>query len=174
MTFTVKEYRLEYAVWAAYRAAQAGSSKAKGRELSSALRQSGIIEYIDEYKGAEVEQDDFDNKHKDWCKSIIKHVKENYSKDITYGIASKLVGVFLKGYYILAGNHEKPLAKVIHPPIDSYLLKGIDSEKKSTLASDYKWQKLDEKKYFELVDKLKYYVDKTEQFWRIEKYWKLK
>ena len=142
MTFTVHEYRLGYAVWAAYRAAQAGSSKAKGPEFSAALKKCGVVAYLDSYDGSEVDSDVYKENHDKWCEEPVDYIKKTYNKEITYGIAAKLIGIFVKGYFILAGNENQPLSKVAHPPIDSYLLKGIDKEKGTKLDKEYKWQKL--------------------------------
>ena len=173
MTFTVREYRLGYAVWAAYRAAQAGSSKAKGKELSAALKNCGVVSYVDNYDGTEVGSDTYKTKHDEWCDAIIKHLKEKYKKEITYGIAANLLGIFIKGYFILAGNDDQSLSKVAHPPIDSFLLKGIDKAKGTKLDKEYKWQKLDKNKYYELLAKLKEQLVENEEIWKIEKYWEL-
>jgi hypothetical protein len=173
MTFTIQEYRLEYAVWAAYRAAQAGSAKAKGPELSDALKKCGVVAYIDSYDGKEVDPDTYRKNHDKWCEETIKHLKNNFNKDITYGIAAKLVGIFIKSYFILAGNEKQPLSKVAHPPIDSFLLKGIDKEKGTKLEKEYKWQKLNKDQYYELLEKIRGNLEKDEEFWKIKKYWKL-
>ncbi|NJD33596.1 MAG: hypothetical protein FIA96_01935 [Betaproteobacteria bacterium] len=174
MTFTVREYRLGYAIWAAYRAAQAGSSKAKGPELSEALSKCGVVAYLDNYDGVEIDSDAYKKNHDKWCKNAIDYIKNKYNIDITYGIAAKLIGIFVKGYFILAWNENKPLSKVAHPPIDSYLLKGVDKANGSRLDKEYKWQKLDIDKYYELLNILRGSLEKDEEFWRIEKYWKLR
>jgi hypothetical protein len=173
MSFTVQKYRLEFAIWAAYKAAQAGSSKAKGVEFSEALKECGVVLYINKYVKEEVDANTFKEKHDEWCEAVIKHIKKKYGKEITYGIAAKLIGIFIKGYFILESNEDHPLAKVAHPPIDSFLLKGIDKSKGTKLGKEYKWQKLDKEKYYELLAKLKGLLENDEGFWCIEKYWKL-
>ena len=173
MTFTIREYRLGFAVWAAYRAAQAGSSKAKGIEFSAALKACGVVSYIDKYDGAEVSADSYKKKHDEWCEAVIKHIRDNYGKKITYGIAAKLLGVFVKGYFILAGNENKPLSRVAYPPIDSFVLRGVDKAKGTKLSKEYKWQKLNKNKYHELLEKLREQLGCDEELWRIEQYWDL-
>jgi len=173
MPHSLNKYRLDYTIWAAYRAAQAGSSKAKGCEFTSALKTCGVIKYIDNYDQSNMDQADFDELHRKWCKSIIGHIKKQYEKDISYGIAAKLVGVFLKGYFILANNEKSSLSKVIHPPIDSYLLKGIDANKSTNFSDEYKWQKLGENDYFVLLNKLCKYLRQGEPLWYLEEYWVL-
>ena len=83
------------------------------------------------------------------------------------------MGIFVKGYFILAGNEDTPLSKVAHPPIDSFLLKGIDKAKGTKLDKEYKWQKLDKEKYYELLAKLEAQLVENEELWKIEKYWDL-
>ena len=78
--FTVKEYRFHFAIWAAYRAVQAGSSKASGLEFSSALKHCEIIDYIDNYDNEEVTLDEFNLSHKGWCNFIISFMEEKYQK----------------------------------------------------------------------------------------------
>lgn len=173
MTFTVREYRLEYAVWAACRAAQAGSAKATRKDFSAALKSCGVVLYIDNYDGSPVSAEAYKEIHDEWCAAIIKNIKDTCEKEITYGIAAKLLGVFVKGYFILAGNENQPLSRVAHPPIDSFLLKGIDKAEKIKLDKEYKWQKLDKDKYYELLAKLKVHLGKNEELWKIERYWKL-
>ncbi len=94
-------------------------------------------------------------------------------KKTTYGIAAKLISIFLKYYFILAGNENTSLVKVIHSLIDSYLLKSVDSATETKLDKDYKWEKPNKEKYFELLKILNSKLKPNEEFWRIEKYWKL-
>ncbi|MCX7096842.1 MAG: hypothetical protein NTV43_02925 [Methylococcales bacterium] len=174
MVYTIKEHRLNFAVWAAYRAAQAGSSKAKGYEFSDALKNCGVIDFIDTFSGNQITHDEFDQLHSEWCNSIINVLKNNHKKLISYGIAAKLLNCFFKTYYILAGNEEEILAKVVHMPIDSVLLKRIDEKKKTVFDKEYKWQKLDETRYFELIAKLKAISNSDEPLWKMERYWVIK
>ena len=168
----VKKYRRDFCLWATVRAAQAGSAKAKGNEFTSALEACGLIEFLDTSNSAECDEQQFNEKHKGWISFIRNHIRSKYRKEISYGIAAKLVAVFIKGYFILDGNQETSLAKVAHPPIDSFLLKGIDEDCKTNLARSYKWQKLEEDSYFKLISEL-HTIKGAGPFWAIEKYWKL-
>ncbi len=172
MNYDINEHRRAFCIWAAFRAAQAGSSKAKGNEFASALASCGLIEFLDVPNNENCDEHQFNQKHKEWISFIRRHVHSNHDKEISYGIAAKLVAVFIKGYFILAGKEETHLAKIAHPPIDSYLLKGIDDKFKTTLSKKYKWQKLDSETYFELLSELRK-IKGDGPFWAIEKYWKL-
>jgi len=68
---------------------------------------------------------------------------------------------------MLLGNEETSLGLVIHLPIDSSLLKGIDKEKNTKLDKKYKWQKLDEQQYFELIEIFKVKIIPNEPLWKI-------
>jgi len=172
MNYDINEYRRAFCLWAAFRSAQAGSSKAKGKEFTSALESRGLIEFLDAPNNEDCDEQQFNEKHNEWVSFIRDHVRRKYGKEVSYGIAAKLVAVFIKGYFILSGKQGTCLAKVAHPPIDSFLLKGIDENRGTCLSKRYKWQKLDEKTYFELLSEL-HKIKETEPFWAIEKYWKL-
>lgn len=173
MEYTIEEYRRGYTIWAAYRAAQAGSSKAKGPEFSSALKSCGVIEFFQGYSGSCVTEAKLNARHREWCWAVMDHLEENYQKEVSYGIAAKLIAVFLKGDFILSGHGYTPLGRIVHPPIDSFLLKGVDSAMGTKLCSTYKWQKLDEDTYFELLSKLRQCIESDVPFWHIEQYWEL-
>lgn len=172
MKYDINEYRKSFCLWAAFRAAQAGSAKAKGKELTEALKSCGLIEFLDSPQNENCDEQQFKQNYKEWISFIQRHVHSNHGKQISYGIAAKLVAVFIKGYFILAGKQETQLARVAYPPIDSYLLKGIDDKFNTTLSKKYKWQKLDDKTYFELLSELSE-LNGDRPFWAIEKYWKL-
>lgn len=172
MNYDINEYRRAFCLWAAFRAAQAGSSKAKGKEFTSALEACGLIDFLDTPNSEDCDEEQFNEKHKGWVSFICNHIRSNYSKEISYGIAAKLVAVFIKGYFILAGKQGTCLAKVAHPPIDSFLLEGIDEDCGTNLSKRYKWQKLDEDTYFKLLSELNK-IKGAGPFWAIEKYWKL-
>jgi hypothetical protein len=172
MNYNINKYRKDFCVWAAFRAAQAGSSKAKGKEFSSALEVCGLFEFLDAPESEECDEQQFNEWHKVWVSSIRNHIRSKYGKEISYGIAAKLVAVFIKGYFILAGKEGTRLAKVAHPPIDSFLLDGIDQDCGTKLSKKYRWQKLDEDAYFKLVSELNE-IKGEGPFWYIERYWKL-
>lgn len=172
MNYDINEYRRAFCLWAAFRSAQAGSSKAKGKEFTSALESCGLIEFLDDPNSEDCDEQQFNEKHKEWVSFICDHVRSKYGKEVSYGIAAKLVAVFIKGYFILSGKQGTCLAKVAHPPIDSFLLKGIDENRGTNLSKRYKWQKLDERTYFELLSEL-HKIKGAGPFWAIEKYWKL-
>jgi len=172
MDYDIKQYRKDFCKWAAFRAAQARGLNVKREEFISALKASGLIEFLDDPSNAGCDKQRFDKSHRDWVSSIRDHIRFQYKKGISYGIAAKLVAIFIKGYFILAGKEETPLAKVAHPPIDSYLLKGIDEQYKTNLSNKYKWSKLDEEKYLELLSELRK-INGDQPFWKLERYWKL-
>lgn len=172
MNYDINEHRKSFCLWAAFRAAQAGSAKAKGKELTSALEACGITKFLDSSSNENCDERQFNENHRAWVTAICNHIRSTYKKEISYGIASKLVAVYIKSYFILAGKQDTCLAKVAHPPIDSFLLKGVDEACGTNLAGKYKWQKLDEKTYFELLSEL-HKIKGVGPFWSIEKYWKL-
>jgi hypothetical protein len=172
MNYDISKCRRDFCIWAAFRAAQAGSAKVKGKALSSALDACGLFEFLDNPANEKCDEQQFNEKHRAWVSSIRKHIRSNCGKDISYGIAAKLVAVFIKGYFILAGKHGTRLASVAHPPIDRFLLKGIDEACGTNLYKKYKWTKLHKNTYLKLLSELRKVIG-AEPFWSIEKYWKL-
>jgi hypothetical protein len=169
--YDIKNHRLNFSLWAAARAAMAGSAKASRFTFTTALLKSGIINFLDEFSennSSNITQEIFNKHHHEWCKGIIKNA--NLSNE-HYGIAAKLVAVFIKSYYTI-NQSENEITKYAHPPIDSHLLKSIDRDRKSRLSKKYKWQKMDKAQYIHLISELRKII-KEEPFWKIERYWDL-
>jgi hypothetical protein len=91
--------------------------------------------------------------------------KENLFRNISFGIAGKVVSIYVKTAEILPTGGLSPISKVAIPPIDSYLLKGLQIKTKA-------WSTLGKEEYMQLVNKLE---EKNEgrPFWTIEYYWNL-
>ena len=84
---------------------------------------------------------------------------------------------------IVVGLHsESDLARVAHPPIDSYLLKG--KNRRGGLANDkdlpkqlrdkcraINWTELTEDKYYSLIKAIRRSVPVIDPFWGLERYW---
>lgn len=171
MNTDIRNIRKEFSIWAAYRAAQAGSALGSGLMYKEAIQQSNLINYLDLYQNEQISQSKFDLLHKKWCEDVIS-VMGSYNIEITFGIAAKFINVFLKGYFILGGNENTELAFVIHPPIDSFLLKSIDIEFGTNFFATYKWRGLSFNNYKKLVTLIcKDIKGEGEPLWSVEKYW---
>lgn len=170
MTYNLSIARHRFYSWAACRAAQAGSAKAKRNEFLVALDKSGVVEYINHPPHPSQSQEDFDATYFQWVDNVVVFIKDNYNKAIPFGVAAKLISIYLKGAYVLHSKVDDPLAQKIHPPIDSILLKAIDKFHRTQFDNTYKWQKLDKNDYKYLIEELRK-INGSEAFWVIEKHW---
>lgn len=164
MSYTFDEHRYNFAVWTAARAIQRGLSNASSANISQLFKQLKIVNRIkpDNIKNA----NDFDTFHKEFCKNLINEAKK-LEIDLEYGRAAKLLAVFIKSYYILPEKGKGQFSKYAHPPIDRIMQEKAKKEKK--LKTIQSWTKLNEKQYFELLNKLR--VDENKGLWYLERFW---
>lgn len=161
------EYLHNFAVWTAARAAQRGFTTTKN--INEAINQTGLKKLVLNYQINTPTE--FDVFHKKNCHHIIKHLKKSLVnnpkviKKITYGRAAKIVNIYLKTAIIIKDEGKSTLAKIIHPPIDSILLKAIPNFQ----YSKRKWTQMTEEEYFEVIDEIR--KVELDGIWKIEKYW---
>jgi hypothetical protein len=170
MSYTINIARERFSLWAACRAAQAGSAKARRHELISALRQCGVVSWLAESRNHSASRTDYDKEFDAWVLSAQKHLEEKFKKPVMYGVAAKLISTYLKSAFVFAGHEKTKLATHITPPIDSILLKGVDTEYKTSLATKYKWQKLTQQEYKDLVQAFRD-LNGSNPMWHLEKLW---
>jgi hypothetical protein len=96
---------------------------------------------------------------------VLCKFKENLCRKISFGIAAKVVSIYVKTAEIIPTSGRSAISKVAIPPIDSYLLKGVQIKTKP-------WSTLGKEEYMNLVNELE---EKNEgrPFWTIEYYWNL-
>lgn len=94
-----------------------------------------------------------------------------------YGIAAKVVAIYLKATIIIGANWQHPFASRIYPPIDRTLLKNLC--KKHDFARDpdrkgphpLKWTELNKTRHKNLIDEMRKAELDKDGFWRVEKDW---
>ena len=198
------------ASWAASSAASQSGFRFRveqGKELLS-LASSGnntsnedFIEYIKEIKIFKGHKD-FDNWHSKTIKMMrtdgpgFKKILEKINKtkkkkldkkDYSYGVAAKLLNVYLKVYFL--DDFESNFASFIHPPIDRLLLVELlekESEifnfnlelfKHTGLIGEKKipnWTKINSEEYNEIIKLIRKFIESKDLtgLWRIEYAWK--
>ena len=215
MNKKVTDYSLDIhkhvlASWAASSAAsQAGFRfKAKYGLQLLLLAKSGkktkrkdLIQYIKEIKTFKEQQDfnDWHSKTIDMMRSggrdfnkILEGINKTKNKKLaienySYGIAAKLLNVYLKVFY-LGDFGKNTFANFIHPPIDRILLKELQKESEffkfdcepfehtSTTGSGKipKWTQINEEEYKEIIKFIREFIHKNnlKGLWRIEYAWR--
>ncbi|WP_153067283.1 hypothetical protein [Steroidobacter cummioxidans] len=171
MSYSINIARERFSLWAACRAAQAGSAKAKRSELIAALEACGVIEFLRDAENHSISIERYDREYEKWVIGVQSHLEQVVKKPVMFGVAAKLVSTYLKSVFLLGGFHDTPLSHHLTPPVDSILLKGLDDAHGTNLTSTYKWQKLTRQDYLELLVTLRKFGG-SGPVWHLEQYWK--
>ncbi len=167
----LRELKHKFYSWAAYRAAQAGSAKAKGPILLAGLEGCGVVQALENWKDVPTESAAYDAVFYNWLDKALEIINGKNHTPVAFGVAAKLVSVYLKGVLLLHGNEDSQSTRCVHPPIDSQLLKALDRKYKTDLSERYTWQKLSKDQYINLVSELRK-LSPSEPLWHLEKHWK--
>ncbi len=162
--------RHRYYAWAACRAVQAGSSKAKRHEFIDALESCGVVKAALTWNEVPTDRQAYDALFFAWVENVVDHVQDKYQKRVSFGIAARLVSVYLKGALLLHGEVDSPAVAHVHPPIDRLLLKALDTRFNTRLSKRFKWQKIGRAAYQELIDELRE-LDPDQPLWLLERHW---
>jgi hypothetical protein len=168
--YSIDEHIHRYACWTAARAASI--SRFSNSEISQFILETDLQNELDKIKNREMTSDDY----KEWfiiqsgriLESMEKYKagsKENLFRNISFGIAAKVVSIYVKTSEVIPTAGLSPISKVAIPPIDSYLLKGLQIKTKA-------WSTLDKEEYMNLVNELEE-KNEGEAFWKLEFYWNL-
>ena len=168
--YTIDIARHRFSLWCAARAAQAGSAKARREEFIAALKGCGVVDWIADAANHSASLGQYDREFHGWVAGVQRHLESKYKKIVTYGVGAKLVSTYLKSVFILAGFHTSSLAAHITPPIDSILLRNIDTATKTALAKTHKWQRLTRAQYDRVVAALRR-ANGGAPAWHLEAYW---
>ncbi len=164
MNYTFSDHLHNYSVWTAARAVQRGYTTTNN--IKSAIDATELQDLS--IRGENMSQKVFDNFHRQTANEIIQNIEEKGIKT-TYGRAAKIIAVYLKTAIIIRDSGESTLSKIIHPPIDNILLTNLSKSNKELGLSNIKWTQLNEKEYFELIEKLR--TLNLNYFWELEEHW---
>jgi len=172
--YELDEHRHRFSVWAAARATQRGLCDVV--TLREALENCGVVAFL---RGADLNSvgaSEFDKCHREWCRSIVRFLKEQGLADASFGHAAKLLAMYLKSMVVLGPASQTSLAHVAHPPIDGILLSAISSSREIECGHRHawakiKWTQLHEAAYYRLIEELRSCAAADEPFWRLERFW---
>lgn len=186
--YSIEEHKHRFACWAASRAASASSvCRFRVEEGVKILEGCGFNPHTAEVDELP-EPEKFDEWHQKWCEKAVNLDKDKEVKvagELTYGVAAKLINCYLKARFVCGSDHEdekvKKIVKVIHPPIDSILLKSLvknspDFGKFYKKLKNKAWSNFEEPDYTSVINKIKEiddleYLGHRESLWKIEYYW---
>lgn len=173
--YNLDEHRHRFSVWAAARAAQRGLCDVD--TLVEALGHCGVNDFLAKADLNAIDPSDFDEHHREWCRSIVRSLKARGLGKASFGHAAKLLGMYLKSMVVLGPDSETTFARVAHPPIDSILLSGLSSSDEIKCGHRHAWEKvrwsqLDEAAYYALIEELRSCaMAANEPFWKLERFW---
>jgi hypothetical protein len=169
--YEITEHIHRFAVWTAARAVQRNfTTTANIKAVIEKTQLKNLIENPD------IAHDDYDKFHDACAKKIIRlfeKIKDKNGNQIvaTYGIAAKIIAIYIKTAVIIPNRGKKELSKVAHPPIDRILLTNLKEDYKE--IKNITWTKFDRDQYLEtmrIINKIKT-KEKLNANWKIEKYW---
>ncbi len=119
------------------------------------------------------------------ARKIIKEAKKHKSNkgekiQFSHGVAAKLINVYLKVALVTVSNTDKDIG-LLHPPIDSLLLKGLKEDDKGKGQSRFEfwkkkykrgWTKFTSNEYQTVIEKIREKLDSEKRLWKIEELWK--
>jgi hypothetical protein len=163
--YDFNEHKHRYAVWTAARAVQRKFTKTNN--ISNAINKSGLRRFSENEEVYTV--DHYDSEQKNWCTQLIQAFDE-MGIPCSYGQASKIVAIYLKTAVVLPGNGLSPKSQVIHPPIDSILLRSISDHPRLSNLKSKRWTKFTSEDYEQLMGLIRANFGKFN--WTLEEYWK--
>lgn len=187
MTMSTTQYSIEkhkhmYAKWcaaAAYGRGLAGGGNPLAFRLIEA---SGL----DQVTGPERIEENVD----EWQMSFMEKMKAEAASlgisDFSFGRAQKLVNIYLKTILVCGGHHHHQRVELLHPPLDSVLLKGLRTflwknrnamaEARSAFLAAQKsqasWTKFSKVDYVAHIDAIKLLMI-GKPLYQVEKHWNL-
>jgi len=210
--YTADIHRHRVAAWASARAANQSTSfrfdvlgglelLSLGAQCHATFAENFLIEHANQVRRME-SQSEFDRWHKNTIEKMLnkeklqgvvnginkrkpKNRKKIRQGSFTYGIAAKILNVYLKVFFLgEMGCPKTTFVHYLHPPIDSILLKELKNSSDAVLSGRIKnlrkkgqsvpaWTSLTEDNYNELIGAIKEFLGKKHQteLWKIEFAW---
>lgn len=181
MPYSIHEHKHRFAAWAASTAASVKGCRFKVKQGKKILEGANLHDSVKELSDLP-DPDEFDKWHKSMTKTIREEASKHNDKhgqplSFSYGVAAKLLNMYLKSIFVCTENHNHEKVKAIHPPIDNPLLDKlteIDFHKSKSLwgsARNKGWSKLSETEYMCLIRCIREGLG-GKGLWEIEEFWR--
>ena len=175
--YTIEEHLHRYACWTAARAAS--TSRFSNDEVAGFLLSCNLRENLEELRTKSIVTHEI---YREWfltqvnsLRSCLIGYKNVKNPDIhrvkEFGIAAKMVSIYIKTVEVMPSKGISPISMVAFPPIDSILLKKLQSEKEIDILNTA-WSGMGEKEFMEVIEKLKNIMG-GQPFWKLEYFWNL-
>lgn len=163
MKYSINKHIQMFATWTAARAVQRSFTTTK--KIKAAIEKTSLPSFSKLKIRTDVAFEDF---HRKCAKKIMLSLKK---ENCSYGRASKIIAVYLKTTIVLPKNGKGRICSLIHCPIDRILLSNIAKKQKLKHLKKTIWTKLNEEKYWQLIDELR--ANDLTPDWKLEEYWEI-
>lgn len=168
---TIDEHTHRFGLWTAARAAS--TSRFSNSEVAKFIESCNLKEAVEQLR--RLTHMDHET-YKEWfirtanfikkCMSEHKSVKQ---KKVTFGIAAKMLSIYIKTVEVLPTKGSSLISNVAFPPIDRFLLSNLKMKQD---LKNISWSKMENDEFIQLIEQLKQ-LTKEEPFWKLEYYWDL-
>lgn len=166
MEYNLQKHRHRFAIWTAARAV--------ARSWTTTLKVSMVIQtvqlsaFADSYISLTGQQD-FDDKHVNLCEKMIEEFRL-LNVEASYGRVAKIIAVYLKTVIIIGANVDNDKIRLIHPPVDRTILKGLPVNINFDEIRKLNWTQLDKDTYWMMVKIIRERLGLFD--WRLEIVWR--
>lgn len=170
--YTINEHTHRFAVWTAARAAS--RSRLKNSEVEFLITASLLKEKVEALRQIRNLDEPY---YRNWiretgeiiCQQVIdKNWSPFKTKTFHFGLAAKIISIYIKTVEVLPTKGEALLAQIAYPPIDGILLKNIN--KKHSTKFEVNWSTFSWQQYEKVIDKLQEHYSLIPG-WKIEVEW---
>jgi hypothetical protein len=173
--YTFEEHSHRYACWTAARSASI--SRFSNIEIAGFIQRISLRLKLEKLRA---QKNVAHWQYKNWFIENVRLLKEEMEtnsvripakhRKISFGIAAKVMSVYVKTYEVITSKGRSNLSQVAFPPIDRFLLSGLTGGVRGLQIKP--WSQLQEKEFLLLIEKLRSYVGDN-PFWTIEENWNL-
>jgi hypothetical protein len=118
---------IRYARWTAFCAVRQGPESIRHKTPFYRLMNTVNFDFINDLDGGRISVTDFDTWHDETITDLILAANK-CGLSVLYGWAAKIINVYLKTYVYAGGAGRPGIRKHLHPPMDSFLRKGVQEE----------------------------------------------
>lgn len=172
MPYDFNEHAYRYACWTAARAAS--SARYKNAEISGYFGQIELREEVEKL----ARKEDLDSTYfRKWFEKKVENLRKILPEESdkgkrrkpSFGIAAKLISIYIKTVEVMPTRGESLLSKIAFPPIDSILLKNLIKNYGLSIPST-SWSKMEKEEFMALIDLLQNHNQQA-PFWTLEAAW---
>lgn len=172
--YTIDEHMHRFAVWTAARAAS--RSRLKNSEIEYLIKASNLREEINNLKtNVDLSEPEYRNWLKKKGDEIVKLAHDkNWSdfktKTFKFGLAAKIISIYIKTVEVLPTKGLSLLSRVAHPPIDGILLRSLSSTAVGKMKAN--WSTFEWPEYESTINRILVEYHSVPG-WKMEHCWKV-